>query len=303
MAAKRRQDRSEAVTSEPTHLERLLNLAEQTETAMADLVKLVGFQSTKAVVDGGRRSLIVSGGPYWRPLNMDGLRAQAKAIELYEKFDDLVGFALQASVPALIERFRDNRSVLSGLVNQLDPTYSEIGQRMLDFAPALREQVAILTQAAFREAENLVVPDTNVVLAVPELQQLAAGQLRVTVVLVPTVLRELDSLKVSSRPSSVRSKAIAAVRRLKEMRRRGDILKGVTLEGTVRLRALPLEPKTSELVSWLDPSNMDDRLLASAMSVARRNLAGRTSLVTSDVNLQNKAAFAELPCFEPPATP
>jgi rRNA-processing protein FCF1 len=274
---------------------------------MLELTKRACFQPTKDSIQDGRGSTTVSGGPYWGPLDTDGLRAQAKAKALYERFDELARFALNASIPALFERFEDNRSVLLALVNQVDHedrVHGWSANRLLDFKPALAAQIGALKSAAFMKAESQLVPDTNVVLAVPNLQKLAEGlEGECTIVIVPTVIHELDKLKASSRSQEVREKARGAIRRLKEMRRRGNLLEGVPLEGKLRLRATAHEPKAQELVSWLEPVHQDDRLLAATMDVARRNLSGTTRLVTSDLNLQNKAALVGVAFLEPKKLP
>ena len=49
---------------------------------------------------------------------------------------------------------------------------------------------------------------------------------------------------------------------------------------------------------WLDPSNADDRLMATFIEVMRRNPRSAVVLVTRDLNLQNKMEFARLPFIE-----
>jgi predicted ribonuclease YlaK len=51
---------------------------------------------------------------------------------------------------------------------------------------------------------------------------------------------------------------------------------------------------------WLDAANDDDRLLASFLEVMRQFPHSAVLLVTRDINLQNKAEFANVCFIEPP---
>jgi predicted ribonuclease YlaK len=55
-----------------------------------------------------------------------------------------------------------------------------------------------------------------------------------------------------------------------------------------------------ESLPWLDPKNKDDQLLATVIEVMRMRPRSRVWLITGDINLQNKAEFANVPFMEPP---
>ena len=55
-----------------------------------------------------------------------------------------------------------------------------------------------------------------------------------------------------------------------------------------------------QTLEWLDPTSGDDRIIAGVIDAMRRFPRSTVVLVTADVNLQNKAAFASLPFVEPP---
>jgi hypothetical protein len=85
-----------------------------------------------------------------------------------------------------------------------------------------------------------------------------------------------------------------------EYRRRGPLLQGATLAaGISTLMAIPVEQKMSDSLPWLDPTNLDDRLLASVIEVMRLNAHASVIVVTRDVNLQNKLEFARVPFVSP----
>jgi hypothetical protein len=111
---------------------------------------------------------------------------------------------------------------------------------------------------------------------------------------------EIDLHKTDERRSSRREKAERFARQVGEYRRRGPLLQGATLAaGISTVMANPVEPKMSDSLPWLDPTNLDDRLLASIIEVMRLNAHASVIVVTRDVNFQNKLEFARVPFVSP----
>ena len=155
---------------------------------------------------------------------------------------------------------------------------------------------------------SIYVPDTNALLFNPDLDRWRFGGERFTLVLTPLVLSELDELKMRSRYPDVAAKADGLVTRIKGYRERGggDLAAGVTLRKNVStLRAIAPEPRMDRSLPWLDPANGDDRLIAAIIEIMRQHVRSPVTLVTRDLNLQNKAAHAAIPYVEapPPAAP
>lgn len=150
--------------------------------------------------------------------------------------------------------------------------------------------------------EAILIPDTNSLIAVPDLSCYSeiTGRENYTALVVPTVLSELDSLKVNHRDQDFRSKVNAVIRRLKGLRQQGSLLKGVTINKTVTVKMVAQEPNFDSTLHWLDPTNNDDRIVASALQVQRTYPSSTVILVTSDINLQNESEMASLPFSEPP---
>lgn len=92
--------------------------------------------------------------------------------------------------------------------------------------------------------ELVLVPDTNALIAEPDLSHYAVtvGQSKYTVVIVPTVLAELDKLKVAHREQDFRDKVNSVIRRIKGLRNQGSLLAGVTVNKTVVVRMAATEP-------------------------------------------------------------
>lgn len=122
-----------------------------------------------------------------------------------------------------------------------------------------------------------------------------------TLVITPTILSELDSLKINHRNEAVRQKAETLINQLKEFRRRGKLNEGVPLvKGKSAIQTIATEPKVQDSLDWLDPTNNDDRFLATTIEVMRLHHRSIVAAISRDINFQNKADFARIPCIEPP---
>ena len=71
------------------------------------------------------------------------------------------------------------------------------------------------------------------------------------------------------------------IRRFKSYRGRGDI-SGVPLVSNVgTVKMIAIEPNVEQTLPWLDPSNEDDRILASFVEVMREHVRTAVILVTA----------------------
>jgi hypothetical protein len=147
-----------------------------------------------------------------------------------------------------------------------------------------------------------LMPDTNALLRNPAVEEYGAviGATSYVVHIVTTVLAELDDLKDRGRTPDVREKAEKVIRRLKGLRDRGSLAEGVKVAGNVHLRLEHREVNPRAVLSWLDPAVPDDRIVAAALRLQSDHPAGIVVLITTDINLQNKADAVGLPYAEPP---
>jgi predicted ribonuclease YlaK len=70
----------------------------------------------------------------------------------------------------------------------------------------------------------------------------------------------------------------------------------VTVDSYIKVSAAYQEPDMDNTLSWLDRDNCDDRIVASVLAVQAEHPNSKVTLVTGDINLQNKAdaAFIEV---------
>ena len=76
------------------------------------------------------------------------------------------------------------------------------------------------------------------------------------------------------------------------IRQQGNLLEGVIVYKTITVKMVATEPNFEKTLKWLDPKNEDDRIIASALQIQVQNPSDKVVLVTSDINLQNKAQLA-----------
>jgi rRNA-processing protein FCF1 len=141
----------------------------------------------------------------------------------------------------------------------------------------------------------IIIPDTNAIIQYPnpsDYRKLTNSSF--SIIFLPTVLSELDKLKVNHKNDEFKKKAQSIIRRLKGYRNQGDILKGVIIDKNIIVKMVAVEPDFTKTLSWLDANNQDDRIVASALSLQAQNPCDRIILITSDLNLQNKAQMASL---------
>jgi len=140
----------------------------------------------------------------------------------------------------------------------------------------------------------ILIPDTNSLIQScdPIKYKKAVSNEEYVFLLIPTVLQELDELKILHRNENVRDKAKKAITRIKGWRNQGSLIDGVTVNKTITVKTIANEPDMNNTLSWLDKDNSDDRIVAKVIEVQNEFPASRVVLVTGDINLQNKAEAA-----------
>jgi hypothetical protein len=245
----------------------------------------------------------LSGNHSWNALDIEGKRIQTRVLENYRHYRDFV----QALIRGLPEDgqgdFEDaNSTVLTAIEQQVATWAKSPGEAKIKTLAAIDQIQGLLNHLYSPEGETMVVADTNALLYAPALEHWSFDWCeQFTLILMPTVLSELDKLKIEHRNPDVRAKAERLVRQFKEFLRRGDLLDGVPIvKGRITARSMAVEPRFAQTLPWLDPANNDDRLLASVVELIRQNVRTTIALVTGDINLQNKASYARIPVVEPP---
>lgn len=277
--------------------------AARIKDGIADLMSRSGIHPERNDPDSSVVFINTDGSNWWNPLDIEGQRVQDRVLEDYRPYRDLVRVLTRGLPSDGQNAFAEADDCITKHVEQQRATWCEsVREAKTKTLEAVDAIQRLLERLYSIEGETIAVPDTNALLAAPAIDCWRfEGCERFTIVLMPTVLSELDELKVAHKNPDVRAKAERVIRQIKELNRRGDLRVGVpVVAGRITARSVAVEPKVGESLPWLDPGNNDDRLLASVVEVIRRNVRAVVVLVTGDINLQNKANHARIPVVEPP---
>jgi hypothetical protein len=247
--------------------------------------------------------MVIVGFSIWNPLSVEGTRVQAAALKKYQEFAGLARILLSEQPQTVLNSFNEqDRIALHAIHQQGTPHAADAVGVMRLVEAALERQLSLVSSLYDGSDKNtVIVPDTNALLFNPNLEDWDFDDVnQFTLILLPTILKELDKLKTTPR-EDFRKKVESLITRIKGYRGRGLLNEGVPLrKGKSVLRSLAAEPNMTSTLTWLDPSNDDDRFLASFLEVMRSYVHSRVVLVTRDINLQNKAELARVPFREPP---
>ena len=286
-----------------TVLEQLMSEAKQMENNIAGFLKAHGKIRRMRYPDHDSLVFFIGGDYDWESLNDDALRAQNRLHRELSAWLERAELLASVMTPDAKSEFESGGKALLDIVCMNSSLYSDsIGQVIAGVTLGVGELVSILDRSDDQAAgRNIFLPDTNALLSNPAVEFWRFGATKFELVLLPTVLSELDNLKVAGRTEMLREKAAGLIKRLKGLRGRGPIRDGVPLSsGWSTMRWIAAEPKFGQTLSWLVPDNNDDRIIASVLEVMMNCPRSSVVLVTSDINLQNKAEFAGVRFDEPP---
>jgi hypothetical protein len=239
----------------------------------------------------------------WGSLSEVGRQVQSRALEEYRQFMAILRVLLRGQPTSTASKLSETHLTVQRAIEQDRHTWSKTTHEVLEVTLTALDAQLRMVNYLFDPSGGVAtyVPDTNALLYNNALDQWTfVDSPTFTILLTPTVLSELDALKINHRVETVRAKAEKLIRQVKEYRRRGRLTEGVPLRGSTMLAAIATEPKMEHSLNWLDPHSNDDRLLATIIEVMRQRPRSPVILVTADINLQNKAEFARIPFVEPP---
>jgi len=182
----------------------------------------------------------------------------------------------------------------------LPDSIEEAKQEFSENAKKLNELVGLPRET--ESTDYILIPDTNSLINCPDLSKYSSivNTEVYTVILLPTVLEELDELKVKYKDADLKKKAESVIKRIKGYRTQGNMQEGVKVNKTINVKMVAQEPNFNNTLGWLDKTNNDDRIIASVIEIQRERPRDTLILVSSDINLQNKSEMALVPHEETP---
>lgn len=239
----------------------------------------------------------------WADLDVEGRRIQSQVLEEYRRLFEILIVLLRGLPQVALKELERADAAIREVLEQGQSTWTRSAEAARVKAHRALDKTAELLEGLFDQGGgvDVFVPDTNALLHHPHLEEwVFPSSTRFELILCPSVLTELDELKVNHRNPDVRAKAEGLITRIKGYRGRGVLTEGVPLRKPNTIRALAMEPRMTESLSWLDPGNRDDRFIASTLEIMRQHSRSSVVIVTRDINLQSKAELAGIPFVEPP---
>lgn len=278
-------------------------LHKRAERICADGVKLLGEFSGIHSEDV-QIHLVTMSNHFWRDLPPDGKRIQTNLLPQIDRFCELIR-SLSRNFPGSIQS--DISYTLNNIKSAVEQDHSTDWDTNDEAVDGFRQLIDNIFKTLTEYCETspdtfYVIPDTNALYDNTDIENWHFEDVKdFTIMLTPTILSELDNHKVNHKNKDIRNKAIKLIRKIKEYRRRGSLHEGVTIvKNKIALRSIAVEPDMSHSLSWFDNKNPDDRFLATTLEIIRDNIGSNVFIVTSDINMQNKAEFAGIPFCEVP---
>jgi hypothetical protein len=236
----------------------------------------------------------------WPRLGAEGPQLQARLRRQFERFLASVNVVLRQLPDRDQKKIDEYTDYVHDVIERRTTSYSTVETAVRAARESLAALCAIVRRLDDGNTMPTVIPDTNALYWNPALEQWRTAAQPFNIVLTPPVLAELEAHKIDGRYPARREKAQRLIRQIKEYRRRGRLVEGVPLvQGVSIIAAVGIEPRMADSLPWLDPLVADDRFIATALEYMRQHVCAPVSVVTADVNLQNKLEIARLPFAEP----
>ncbi|MCG8332178.1 MAG: PIN domain-containing protein [Chitinophagales bacterium] len=281
------------------------NINKELKEIEVDLIKLLRSHSKiKRVIFPNDLFFLSSGDHGFEELNIDGIKLQNSLFKKLNKLSEIISVLIIGFPEKYSIKFVENKKTIEEYILQEGGTWkNSIEDVILDTKTSIENIHEIINQLFPSNVLNpIIIPDTNALYQNTEIEKWNFDETqKFTIIITPSVLKDLDKHKIEHRNESVRNKAQKLIKKLKEYRRRGKLTEGVIIvKNKIDLISIAAEPDFTFTLSWLDPLNDDDRLIAETIEIIRKHGNRPVILITSDINLQNKCELAQLSYMEPP---
>lgn len=279
----------------------MLTYTEQLRVRLSDIhnlmLELIDNSRIRRWHKGYERVVIIAPDYYWdNPTDAESI-LQIQIKQAYtEWFESFEQFTIHTSESQQQDIKRVNEFILDWIEKRqcwsLPSTTAEAKNVFTKELQVFFDLLSLYAKSNIKS--TFVVPDTNALITQPDPAFYAriAGADTFSLIYLPTVLGELDRLKMKSSNPDFQKKVKSVISRLKGYRKQGQVTKGVIVHKTITIKMIAVEPNFGNTLSWLDPNNDDDRIIASVLEIQRSHPTAVVCLVTEDINLQNKAEMA-----------
>jgi hypothetical protein len=242
----------------------------------------------------------------WEPLDDEGRRRQREALECWNRWSERARLMFSGDTETSQNELNEAAATVMEWIDRSGRSFDfSVPQELAQAPGVFRKHVQGLEKLLMpfqADGPLVVVPDTNVLLRNQDLPSWTdvLQSSSFTVLLVPGVLAELDEQKMNHRVPEVREKAMKFTNRIRGWRNQGSLSAGIRVQGEVYVRVTAREPNFKNTLSWLDPTVVDDRILASVLEWQRANPMTAVLLLSADTIMLAKADEAGVPTGDVP---
>jgi hypothetical protein len=265
---------------------------------------LVNYSNVKRIFFPGDDLISFSGDYSFEDLPSEAIVFQNKLFKDFNSQMDIIDVLVINSPSQYKNEIKDNKNRILDYILQNQMLNERGIHEVVHNANQYFQKICNILIQLFPNSNQipLLIPDTNALYLNTEIEDWTFNDFeKFTIILTPSVLRDLDKHKIEHKNDSIRTKASKLISKIKEYRRRGKLIDGIVVtKNKIDLKSVGIEPNFAMTLKWLDEKNEDDRLIAETLEIMRSYCNRPVILITADINLQNKCDVADLSYLEPP---
>lgn len=238
----------------------------------------------------------------WGEKTKEQFNSQIKLKKMFYRLKELA-LLIGSNIPE--DRLLDLNKSLTKIENwinmQGDPPSLSSKSSITRFDDELELIVNFFNLLRTKTSDIVFFPDTNTIIEYSEFSKYLklTDYKKITIIILPTIISELDKLKLIHKNEEFRLKVTSIIRRLKGYRKQGDILEGVIIEkGKICLKMIAYEPIFENMPSWINKDNNDDKIIAGILDYQAKHLNSNCYLLSGDINMLNKAELSSINYFD-----
>ena len=199
--------------------------------------------------------VIVAPDYFWKELSSEGKRIQNALLKAYKEWYEHIDLLFRDS-PGDIRNELDNvnKRMMKWIEQESNWSLSDSLEETKQTAMVDVSKYYELLDLVDTQHEPILIPDTNSLIHCPALRKYKdiAPEEQFSMFIPPTVLKELDELKIHHRNPDFRNKVQKVIKRLKGLRSQGSVIDGVTIHRTITVKMVAKEGSEPQILNHLE---------------------------------------------------
>jgi hypothetical protein len=287
------------------------NLFSQLQEIKNDFIELLNLSTLERYIDQGNQFAAALGGRSiserirfrWIPLPHELEEKQIKISHRFEKwYLQFEGLLIETPEQTKNKLHSHNLNVASFIkYRTIGKNVNSNSEAVNMFEEAIKPFFEFLNELINHSYNEIIlIPDTNVIIEWPNVEEYGSffKISNYLVIFTSTVIGELDDLKIKRLEKDFHQKVTDAIHYLYALHDKGDVINGVKLNNGVTAIMRATDPNFSNLPSWINPNNNDDKIIGSVLELQREKPGAKIIVISNDINMNNKCSLANIPCIK-----